>query len=85
MYRSPNSIAENNAFVNELLARMLEGRSHILIVGDFNHSKINWTIESTPRDLNHLASLFMEAIRDSFLVQHAVKPTHYRGDQTANV
>ena len=27
----------------------------------------------------------MEAIRDSFFVQHVVKSTHYRGDQTANV
>ena len=85
VYRSPNSTAENDALVNGLLSRMLEGRSHILIVGDFNHPEINWTTESTPRDLNHPASLFMEAIRDSFLVQHVVKPTHYRGDQTANV
>ena len=85
VYRSPNSTAENDALVNELLSCILEGRLHILIVGDFNHPEINWTTESTPRDLNHPASLFMEAIRDSFLVQHVVKPTHYRGDQTANV
>ena len=41
--------------------------------------------ESTPRDLNHAASLSMQAIRDSFLVQHVLKPMHYRGDQATNV
>ena len=81
VYRSPISTAENDALVNGLLSRMLEGRSHILIVGDFNHPEINWTTESTPRDLNHPVSLFMEVIRDSFLVQHIVRPIHYRGDQ----
>ena len=85
VHRSPNSTAENDALVNGLLSRMLEDRSHILKVGDFSHPEINWTTESTARDLSHPASLFMEAIRDSFLVQRAVKPTHYRGDQTANV
>ena len=87
VYRSP-STAENDALVNGLLSHtccMLEGRSHILIVGDFNHPEINWTTESTPGNLNHSASLYMEAIMDSFLAQHVVKPTHYRGDQTANV
>ena len=85
VYRSLNSTAENDVLDNELLSRMSEGRLHVLIVGDFNHPEINWTTESTPRDLSHPASLFMEAIRDSFLVQHVVKPTHCRTDQTANV
>ena len=56
-----------------------------MIVGDFNHPEINWTTESTLRDLNHSETLLMEAIRGSFFVQHVVKPTPYRGDQPANV
>ena len=85
VYRSPNSTTENDVLVNELLSRMSEGRSHIWVVGDFNCPEINWITESTSRDLNHPASLFMEAIRDSFLVQHVVKLTHCRGNQTTNV
>ena len=34
--------------------------------------------------MNHPASLLVEAVRDSFLVQHVTEPTHYRGDNTPN-
>ena len=80
----PHNTADNEASANELLSRMSEGRLHILIVGDFNHSEINWTTESTLRDIITLP-LLMIAIRDSFLVQHVVKPTPYSCNQTANV
>jgi hypothetical protein len=57
-----------------------------LIVGDFNHPELDWTDgSSSPRDENHPASLFMESVRDSFLVQHVTKPTHYRSKQTPNI
>ena len=35
VYRSPNSSKENDAVVNELLVKMSVGRSHILVVSDF--------------------------------------------------
>ena len=71
VYRSHSSTTENDALVT-LLSLMLEGRSYILIVGDFNHPEINWTTESTLRVLNHPVSLFMQAIRDLFLEQYVV-------------
>ena len=46
---------------------------------------VNWLDGLSPRDVSHPASLFMEAFRDSFLVQHVKDPTHYRAEQTPNV
>ena len=34
--------------------------------------------QHSPTDVNHPASLFMEAVRDSFLVQHVTEQTRYR-------
>jgi hypothetical protein len=84
VYRSPNSDRDNDAKVNELFS-VTQGRSHVLVCGDFNHPEIDWLDVCTPKDCNHPAAKFVEAVRDSFLVQHVQKPTHVRGDQTPNV
>jgi hypothetical protein len=85
VYRSPNSSSDNDKVLNSLLPSMAFLRSHTLIVGDFNHPELDWTDGSSPRDENHPASLFLESVRDSFLVQHVTKPTHYRSRQTPNI
>ena len=86
MYRSPKSSSDNDKVLKSLLLpSMTFNRSHTLIVGDFNHPALDWTDGSSPRDENHPASLFMESVRDSFLVQHVTKPTHYRSKQTPNI
>jgi hypothetical protein len=85
MYRLPNSSSDNNKVLNSLLPSMTFSRSHTSIVGDFNHSDIDWAEESSPRDGNHPASLFLESVRDSFLIQNITKPTHLRGKQTPNI
>ncbi|KAK6171923.1 hypothetical protein SNE40_018343 [Patella caerulea] len=54
-------------------------------MGDFNYPEIDWIEESTPPDVRHKATQFMEAVRDSFLVQHVKEPTHYRSNQTPNL
>jgi hypothetical protein len=64
---------------------MTEKRTHVLVVGEFNHLEIKWEDESSPTDIQHSASLFMEAGRDSFLIQHVNKPTHFWANQTPNV
>lgn len=84
IYRSPNSSDDNNTDINKALKQFSDGRSHVLIMGDFNHPEINWTDETSPTDPNHRAYKFMEAVRDSFLYQHVTEPTHTRGTQTAN-
>ena len=85
VYRSPNSDVANNAAVNEFLSRVVVGRSHVVVCGDFNYPDIDWLEGLSPRDDSHLASKFMDAVRDSFLVQHVRKPTHFRAEQTPNV
>jgi hypothetical protein len=57
----------------------------MLIVGDFNHPEIDWADEYSPRDGNHPASLFLESVRDSCLIQNITKPNHFRGKQTPNI
>jgi hypothetical protein len=54
----------------------------MLFVGDFNHPEIDWADESSPRDGNHPASLFLESVQDSFVT---TKPTHFSGKQTPNI
>ena len=85
VYRSPNSNRDNDVKINTTLQKAnSSGYSHVLVCGDFNHPSLNWRDSTSPTDRNHPASLFMEAVRDSFLVQHVTEPTHYRGDNTPN-
>jgi hypothetical protein len=76
IYRSPNSSSDNNKILNSRCT---------LIVGDFNHPEIDWADGSSPGDGNHPASLFLESVRDSFVIQNISKPTHFRGKQTPNI
>ena len=87
MYRSPNSSTENDARLNQSIVECSQNRTHVLIVGDFNHPGVNCESESSPLpvDLHHKASVFLETIRDAFLCQHVKQPTHFRGDQTPNI
>ena len=85
IYRSPNSNAINDARINATLKKANNlGFSHVLIFIDLNHPCLNWCDNTSPTDENHPATLFMEAVRDSFLTQHVIEPTHYRGSNTPN-
>lgn len=81
VYRSPNSTTANNTALNSMLKDMVEGRTHVLITGDFNYPDIDWVEGTSPARVEHKATVFMDTIRDTFLYQHVVKPTHHRGDQ----
>ena len=85
IYRSPNSSILNDENLNTFLHMASSFQSHLLLAGDFNHPEINWREGISPRDPNHKATLFLEALRDAFLYQHVQNPTHYRHDQTANL
>ena len=85
IYRSPNSSILNDENLNTFLHMASSFQSHLLLAGDFNHPEINWREGISPRDPNHKATLFLEAVRDAFLYQHVQNPTHYRHDQTANL
>ena len=82
VYRSPNNSQEENTNLYNLIEVAIKGRSHVLLVGDFNHPEIDWENETTPNNSDHKASIFMEkVVRDNFLFQHVKRPTHYRGEQ----
>jgi hypothetical protein len=85
VYRSPNSSSDSDKVLNSLLPSMTFRKSHALIVDDINHPELDGIDGSSPREENHPASLFMESERDSFLVQHVTKLTHFRSKQTPNI
>jgi hypothetical protein len=87
IYRSPNSDMINNAKLVSCLRKVCSEKkyTHLLLCGDFNIPEINWIDETTPANTTHLAFTFMECLRDCFLYQHVRQPTHFRGDQQANV
>ena len=79
VYRSPNSSADNNTELLNLFLRMRDlNPSHVLIMGDFNLGEINWSSNITNTNENHIASQFLECIRDCFLYQHVKNNTRYR-------
>lgn len=51
-----------------------------MYVGDFNFIEIYWENNNTNVDTEHLASKFLETIRDIYLYQHVKQATRYRGD-----
>lgn len=77
-YRSPNSTAQENITLNESPKNMCSGsHSHILICGDFNYPKIDWSSMTTSE--NQSIEL-LETIRDCYLFQHK-QPTRARVDE----
>ena len=59
--------------------------SHLLIMGDFNMKEINWEQGDTSVSEDHIATLFLENIRDCYLFQHVHEPTRYRHDNTPSI
>lgn len=52
---------------------------------DFNFKEVNWTNHTTSVGEEHLATLFLETIRDSFFHQHVIQPTRIRQGQEPSV
>lgn len=78
IYRSPNSTREEFLKLSKLLKDVIEMRkSHTLIVGGFNFKEIKWKNYKTSVSEEHLASVFLESIRDTFLFQHVLEPTRF--------
>jgi exonuclease III len=85
MYRSPNSTKDNDEQINKVLKDMSKNRSHFLVVGDFNFPELDWIDGTSPPSVRHKATMFMDTVRDAFLHQHVVQPTHYRAEQNATL
>ena len=79
IYRSPNSSDTNNVDLFKLSREVSENRySHKLIMADFNFPEIDWLYQSTLVSETHIASRFLENIRDCYLYQRVHENTRYR-------
>ncbi len=59
---------------------IVQGYTHVLILGDFNLKEIDWKTQTTDKNENHPSTIFLETIRDLFLHQHVKEPTRMRGE-----
>ena len=57
------------------------------IMGDFNFPSINWVdlVCSSGKGKHSLASLFLDAVQDSYLVQHVTNCTRHRQGQQSSL
>ena len=74
VYRSPNSSTANNTALNLMLKDMIGGRTHVLITGDFNYLEIDWAEGTSPASEEHIATVFMETVRDTFYINMWTNP-----------
>ena len=87
IYRSPGkSSKENNNLLNCLLRKASNfNYSHVLVAGDFNYKSINWMNMSCNQSIESDASLFLEAVKDTYFTQHIHQPTRYRESEQENI
>ena len=87
IYRSPNSIPENNKNLNLLLKEIVNRKaSHTLIMGDFNYPNINWeNMAITHANYDKPDYHFVETVKECFLFQHLEDPTRFRLNEGANI
>ena len=80
-YRSPNSTIENFTSLTELLRSITTmSFSHKFLMGDFNIKEINWEDWSTNVGEDHIATRFLECVRDCYLFQHVKEYTRIRSN-----
>lgn len=86
IYRSSNGTDENNQNLLKLLSEVGHSKySHVLITGDFNFEKIDWSNWHTPSSESSIDFKFIEKIRDCYLFQHVTKPTRARIDHEPHI
>ena len=83
VYRSPS--ATDRECIREL-SHILTKRcadnisfNYVLITGDFNFKEIDWGSQTTSTGEEHIATHFLEIVRDSYLIQHVKEATRHRG------
>ena len=87
VYRSPSSPMENNLKLLENI-KWIQSQykpSHFLLFGDFNFPNINWEMGTCTDGEEAIASRFLDTINDSFLFQHVLGNTRFRGSQQSRL
>ena len=82
IYRSPNSVNENNVKLLENIEWAKNHYSELILVGDYNLPQINWDLEQTSSEYSNM---FLECIRDNGIEQMIAEPTRFRNDQTPSL
>ena len=86
VYRSPTSLPVNDDKLHKLLAESnSRGSSQIIVMGDFNHPEIDWNTKTTEKGMYHRSQLFLDAVRDAYLIQHIDTPTRFRHGQNPHI
>ena len=84
---APSSSIDNNQRLLSIMSNLHEtvSFSHLLIMGDFNLPSINWAELVCSSGESSLASLFLDAVQDSYLVQHVTNCTRHRQGQQSSL
>ena len=86
IYRSP---AADSAMTDHLCNLLVEAAnskpSHLLVMGDFNFSAIDWSCGSSSAPSAHSSHQFLVALHDAYLVQHVKQPTRFRHGDTPHI
>ena len=79
VYRSPSADVLSTSNLCNLITEVANSSpSHLLIMGDFNFSSIDWSSYMSTAPPTHPSHAFLETILDCYLVQHVRQPTRYR-------
>ena len=82
IYRSPNSSQENNDCLLHLIRAVCGRRSsHLLIMGDFKYSEVDWVSYTSSANESHGSSKLIDCLQDNFLHQTVRCYTRYREGQ----
>ena len=82
IYRSPTNLKhytiKSTSNICDIISEAMQrNTSHLLICGDVNYPKIDWTHEyaADNSDITH----FVDTIQNIYITQHVLQPTRYRG------
>jgi len=86
IYRSPNSEEDNNDKMMVMLKSIkLSNNKHLLLMGDFNFSDINFDEYTAGRNERSTSFKFFKWIQDTFLEQHIKFNKRYRIGQSPSL
>jgi hypothetical protein len=85
LYKSPSSNTENLEELNKLTIEVSKMKecSHLLITGDCNLPKLDWNTWTSRGE--HGGEIFLESIRESYLIQHVTEVTRVRDNSETSI
>jgi hypothetical protein len=85
LYKSPSSNTENLEELNKLIIEVSKMKefSHLLITGDCNLPKLDWNTWTSRGE--HGGEIFLESIRESYLIQHVTEVTRVRDNSETSI